>query len=88
MAGNTGEVEAVDQQSPTEVSGIKNFITLIFRMRETGVLIALVLLFTVFSLSSAFFFNLGNLLNVLRQISLLGIIAMGMTMVIVSGEID
>ena len=57
-------------------------------MRETGVLIALVLLFTVFSLSSAFFFNLGNLLNVLRQISLLGIIAMGMTMVIVSGEID
>lgn len=34
------------------------------------------------------FFTLGNLLNVLRNVSMQGIIAFGMTMVIISGEID
>ncbi len=60
----------------------------IFKIREIGVLLALILLFLTFSFSSPFFFGLENLLNILRQVSLLGIISMGMTMVIVSGEID
>jgi ribose/xylose/arabinose/galactoside ABC-type transport system permease subunit len=60
----------------------------LFRVREVGVLGALFLLFLVFSMSSPFFFGLNNLLNVVRQVSLLGIMAMGMTMVIVAGEID
>lgn len=64
------------------------FISGVFKIREIGVLLALILLFTTFSVSSPFFFGLENLLNVLRQVSLLGIISMGMTMVIVSGEID
>lgn len=34
------------------------------------------------------FFTLGNLLNVLLNVSMQGIIAFGMTMVIISGEID
>ena len=60
----------------------------IFRIREIGVLMALILLLILFSLTSPVFFSVNNLLNVVRQVSLLGIIAMGMTMVIVSGEID
>ncbi len=64
------------------------FISGLFKIREIGVLLALILLFITFSVSSPFFFGLENLLNVLRQVSLLGIISMGMTMVIVSGEID
>jgi ribose/xylose/arabinose/galactoside ABC-type transport system permease subunit len=60
----------------------------IFKIREIGVLFALILLFLTFSFSSPFFFGLENLLNILRQVSLLGVISMGMTMVIVSGEID
>jgi ribose/xylose/arabinose/galactoside ABC-type transport system permease subunit len=60
----------------------------VFKIREIGVLLALIILFLTFSFSSPFFFGLENLLNVLRQVSLLGIISMGMTMVIVSGEID
>ncbi|QPM67403.1 ABC transporter permease [Atribacter laminatus] len=59
-----------------------------FRIREIGVLMALILLLILFSLTSPVFFSVNNLLNVVRQVSLLGIIAMGMTMVIVSGEID
>jgi predicted ABC-type sugar transport system permease subunit len=39
-----------------------------FKIREIGVLIALLLLFLTFSLSSPFFFGLENLLNILRQV--------------------
>ena len=34
------------------------------------------------------FLTTGNLLNILRNISLQGVIAFGMTMVIIAGEID
>ncbi len=60
----------------------------LFKFREFGVIIALALMFALFSVLSPYFFNANNLINVLRQVSLLGIIAMGMTMVIVCGEID
>ncbi len=59
-----------------------------FRFKELGILIALVLLVLFFGLSSEYFFQIANLINVLRQISVLGIMSIGMTMVIVSGEID
>jgi ribose/xylose/arabinose/galactoside ABC-type transport system permease subunit len=80
-----GKTDSIDSAKKIGIQGI---ISEIFRIREIGVLLALILLFLVFSLSSSFFFGLNNLLNVLRQVSLLGIMSMGMTMVIVSGEID
>lgn len=57
-------------------------------VREVGVLGALLLLVVFFSITSPHFLKINNLLNIVRQISLMGIIAMGMTMIIVSGEID
>lgn len=60
----------------------------VLRIREMGVLLALLILFIFFSFASEYFFGLTNLLNVLRQVSLLGIMAMGMTMVITCAEID
>lgn len=59
-----------------------------FRGRELGVLIALVLLSAAFSVLSPRFLTTENLMNIMRQVSIVGIISMGMTMVIVSGEID
>ncbi|MGQ9473115.1 MAG: ABC transporter permease [Candidatus Caldatribacteriaceae bacterium] len=56
--------------------------------REQGIILALIFLFVGFSIATPHFLRIANLLNVLRQVSLLGIIAVGMTMVIVSGEID
>jgi len=50
--------------------------------------IILIVLCLVLALSAPNFLTLANLLNVLRTISMQGIIAFGMTMVIVSGEID
>ncbi|MEG0630837.1 MAG: ABC transporter permease, partial [Christensenellaceae bacterium] len=60
----------------------------IFHKKETGVLLALIALVVFFSITSDVFFTSRNLLNILRQISLLGIMAVGMTMVIVCGEFD
>lgn len=48
----------------------------------------LVVLILVLILAAPGFATLGNVLNVLRTVAMLGIIAFGMTAVIISGEID
>ena len=53
-----------------------------------GPLIGLILLFIGFSLASEHFLSVRNLLNVLDQVTVLGILAIGMTAVIVIGGID
>ena len=60
----------------------------ISKIRELGVFIGFVGLFIIFSLATPVFFTLNNVINIIRQVSLLGILSMGMTMVIGSGEID
>ena len=56
--------------------------------KELGVLLALVALCIVIGLINPVFFSPNNLLNVLRQISMLGIVAVGGAMVIITGGID
>ncbi|MCB8889339.1 ABC transporter permease [Vreelandella malpeensis] len=51
-------------------------------------LLALIVLFVISSLASEYFLNTRNLSNVLRQVSYTGIIAIGMTFVIIAGGID
>ncbi|HTW28558.1 MAG TPA: ABC transporter permease [Acetobacteraceae bacterium] len=53
-----------------------------------GPLIGLVLLCVIFTLTSNVFLSLRNALNVLDQVTVLGILAIGMTFVIVIGGID
>jgi len=78
------EQEAGPKQERTPASVLGR----ILKVREMGVLLALIILFVFFSFANEYFFGLTNLLNVVRQVSLLGIIAMGMTMVITCAEID
>jgi ribose/xylose/arabinose/galactoside ABC-type transport system permease subunit len=59
------------------------------RTLETYSLILIVLgLFVVLSVITRTFFTASNLLNVLRQISINGILAIGMTFVVLTGGID
>jgi len=51
-------------------------------------LIALAVLFIISSVSSPYFLQTRNILNILRQISYTGFIALGMTFVIIAGGID
>lgn len=61
----------------------------ILSARETGVFIALVLMCVVLAIARPNAFpRPQNLLNIGRQVSLVGIMAIGMTFVIISGEID
>ncbi|MFA5468540.1 MAG: ABC transporter permease [Sphaerochaetaceae bacterium] len=53
-----------------------------------GILIVLIILFIFFSLTSNNFLRPMNLFNILRQVSIVGICAVGMTMVLLTGGID
>ena len=63
-------------------------VTRLLRAREAGVFIALLVLCLVLSFATDGFLTSLNLLNVGRQISLLGIMAVGMTFVLIAGEVD
>jgi ribose transport system permease protein len=59
-----------------------------FAARETGILLALLIICTLLTLTTSTFLTVQNLLNVGRQISLLGIMAIGMTFVLIAREVD
>ena len=66
---------------------VKNFFS--FKTNDKlGILIALIVLIIVASLLSPSFFNGKNLLNILKQNSMMGIATIGMTLVILAGCID
>jgi ribose/xylose/arabinose/galactoside ABC-type transport system permease subunit len=60
----------------------------IFGLRDFGVLVAALLIAAFFSAINPVFLTPYNLFNILRQTAELGIIAMAMTVLIVSGEFD
>ena len=55
---------------------------------RSGLLVALIILFVVLSLVAPNFLTARNMLNVLRQVSFVGIIACGMTLALISGNVD
>jgi ribose/xylose/arabinose/galactoside ABC-type transport system permease subunit len=59
-----------------------------FAKQQLGIVMALLLLLIVSSFLSARFLSLPNLLNVLRQVAIVGILAIGETFVILTAGID
>lgn len=66
----------------------KSWLVKMFQFRETGVLLALGVIFIGFSIASEDFLTLNNMINIAQRISQYAIMACGMTMVIISAEID
>jgi ribose transport system permease protein len=60
----------------------------LFAARETGVFIALLVLCVFLAIATPNFLSVRNLLNVGRQVSILGIMAIGMTFVLITREVD
>jgi ribose transport system permease protein len=56
--------------------------------RELGVFIALIVICIIMSFANQFFLKPQNIFNILRSMSTIGIMAIGMTMVIITGGID
>lgn len=57
-------------------------------MRQTGILWAFALLCLVMAISQPAFLTTSNIINILKQISINGILAIGLTTVLLSGGID
>ena len=57
-------------------------------LRDFGTLIGLAILVAIFAVAAPGFLDLRNLLNILQQSSINACVALGMTMVIISGGID
>lgn len=57
-------------------------------LQKYGIIFAFLLECIIFAVSSEYFLTVPNILNVVNQIVIYGIIAVGMTMVIITGGID
>jgi ribose/xylose/arabinose/galactoside ABC-type transport system permease subunit len=57
-------------------------------LRRFALLIVTILLFAIFGIIEPRFRSLENIINIVRQTSIMGILAVGLTFVVVSGEID
>jgi len=56
--------------------------------KESGVLVVLIILCLLIGIKNPVFFSINNILNVLRQISVLSIVAVGEALIIITGGID
>jgi ribose/xylose/arabinose/galactoside ABC-type transport system permease subunit len=54
----------------------------------TMLVVSLVILFIVFTILSPYFMTVSNMINLLQQVSVLGIASAGITLVILSGNLD
>ena len=81
-------VEKASRIEAREGMRFSNRLRAMVSARETGVFVALILMCVFLSFSSPAFLQSRNLLNVGRQISLIGIMAVGMTLVLIAREID
>ena len=81
----------MEQTSTKLISGNVGFnrrIKGLFAAREIGIFLALLIICSLLTLTTSTFLTVQNLLNVGRQISLLGIMAIGMTFVLIAREVD
>ncbi len=66
----------------------KNVIFQKFKFQELGILVAFAVIFILFSIANPRFASITNILNMGRQMSTIGIMAIGMTFLIISGNFD
>ena len=78
----------MNEASKTRVSGISRPHWMRGHLRNIAPFVTLLLLVVFFSITGGSFATLGNLENILTQISVTGIIAVGLTFVILCAEID
>ncbi len=76
----------MSEQQPTHVSNTK--LKKLVKLNEATILIVFLALFVLSSFFINGFITANNLMNLVRQTSISGIIALGMTVIIISGGID
>ncbi len=56
--------------------------------KKYAIVLVLIVLIILFAIGNSLFFTISNFVNILRQVSMLAIVAIGMTFVLISGGID
>ncbi len=79
-------MQQTEQSRPTLRNRVRG--TFAFLWKDYSVLFALILMMVIASVLNPRFLTFRNLTNILRQVSVIGIVSMGMTVVILSGGID
>jgi len=87
-SGTSVAAASPDLSATNEAGLSKRTIGRVLAVREAGVLGALIVLCVALSLASPYFFTLRNIFNVLQGMSTIGIMAIGMTIVLVAGGLD
>ncbi|MBN1349860.1 ABC transporter permease [candidate division KSB1 bacterium] len=73
------------ENSGSGIVTINNYLSLV---QKYGIIVAFIVECVIFALWSEFFLTVPNIMNVLNQVVIYGIIAVGMTFVIITGGID
>lgn len=61
---------------------------MVCKVKERAIFVVMIVIFLFFTIKTDTFCTINNLLNITRQVSVLGIASVGMTMVILTGGID
>jgi ribose transport system permease protein len=69
-------------------TGLGALFTKVIRQKEFSVLMALLLLCLILTILSPYFLGVQNIFNVLRQVSVIGILAVGEALIIITAGID
>src|SRR5579863_1507827 len=85
-----GDVLATLAAAPEHAAGMETdpLLVRLARNRDLVLFVIAVAIFAFFALTTKTFLREFNLFNILRNISLISIVAVGMTYVLVAGEID
>jgi ribose transport system permease protein len=82
------QMEATPRPTSRQGAGGGSFIRRLLQTREFGVFLALVALLVLMRFLTPYFWKADNIFNVLRGMSTIGIMAIGQTMIIITGGID
>ena len=66
----------------------KKKLNLVSFLGKYGIVVVLIVLIVFFSVTSKQFLAVSNIINILRQVAVVGIMSVGMTMVLITGGID
>jgi ribose transport system permease protein len=76
---------SVQNKAAASASGL---IRRFFNTQSIGTILVFVVVFLFFSIKSDRFLSFDNIINIVRQVSILIIIGMGMTMLLIAGQVD
>jgi ribose/xylose/arabinose/galactoside ABC-type transport system permease subunit len=89
MTVGSGSNPTVSLESPAKTQpGARSVVTRLLRTDIAGLAAVYAVLFVLFSASTKYFFSGDNVSNLLREMSVVGIIAIGQTVVILASQID